>query len=71
MEGELTKKLAKGVKKGNCAITITITIILSIYVRVYNNCVNATNKRMCLGYKKTMCARIKIHAFNFMDPPEW
>jgi hypothetical protein len=21
------------------------------YVRVYNNCVNATNKRMCLGYK--------------------
>jgi hypothetical protein len=61
MEGELTGKLARGVRKGNCAITLYCqwskkgelrhNLILSIYVRVYNNCVNATNQRMCLGYK--------------------
>jgi hypothetical protein len=26
---------------------------------------------LCLGYKLTICAKIKIHALNFMDPLEW
>ncbi len=44
---ELTGKLARGVKEGE----LCHNLILSIHVRVYNNCVNATNERMCLGYK--------------------
>ncbi len=38
---------SKGSKKGE----LRHNLILSINVRVYNNCVNKTNKRMCLGYK--------------------
>ncbi len=41
------KGISKGSKKGNCAMICNLTI----YVRVYNNRVNAANKRMCLGYK--------------------
>jgi hypothetical protein len=46
-------------------------LVLLIYVCVHDDCMNATNKRMCLGYKETMCARSKIREFKFMDPPEW
>jgi hypothetical protein len=41
------KETSKGSKKGE----LRHSLILSIYVRVYNNCVNSTNKRTCLGYK--------------------
>jgi hypothetical protein len=46
LKGELTRRPARGAKKGNCTIAI-----LSICICVYNNCVNAANNLMCLGYK--------------------
>jgi hypothetical protein len=42
MEGELVR----GVKRG-----IAPQRILSICICVYNNCMNAANNLMCLGYK--------------------
>ena len=47
MEGGTDKETSKGSKKEE----LRHNLMLSIYVRVYNNCVNATNKGMCLGYK--------------------
>jgi hypothetical protein len=41
------RETSKGSKKGE----LRHNLILSIHVCVNNNCVNATNKRMCLGYK--------------------
>jgi hypothetical protein len=41
------RETSKGSKKEELRHNLT----LPIYVRVHNNCMNATNKRMCLGYK--------------------
>jgi hypothetical protein len=40
------RKSARGVKRG-----LRHDLVLLIYVCVYDDCMNATNKRMCLGYK--------------------
>jgi hypothetical protein len=41
------KETSKGSKKGE----LRHSLILSICICLYNNCVNATNNLMCLGYK--------------------
>ncbi len=45
-KGNWQGKLARGVKG-----ELRHDLVLLIYACVYDNCMNATNKRMCLGYK--------------------
>ncbi len=64
--GTIKGSCQKGLPRGCAMCLVSLTCI---YVSCC--CVNVANKRMCLGYKQTMCARSKLHAFDFMDPPEW
>jgi hypothetical protein len=43
MEEGINKELARGVKKGDCTITV-----LLICIRVYNNCLNVINNLNCV-----------------------
>jgi hypothetical protein len=67
-KGELSRGIIKGTHQEGCAMCSDIVNLVYTYCAIV--CMWLI-KELCLGYKKTMCARSKIHVFNFMDPPEW